>query len=110
MATRTTITLEDDLDGGPADQTLHFHFGAAEYEIDLNAKNAAAFRRQLAPFVNHARQAARAPLHRQVRTGSARQDSAAIREWAKAQGIQISQRGRIPAGVIEQYQAADGRH
>jgi hypothetical protein len=43
MATRTTITLEDDLDGGPADETLRFHLGAAEYEIDLNAKNARAF-------------------------------------------------------------------
>ena len=109
MATRTTITLEDDLDGGPADETLRFHLGAAEYEIDLNAKNARAFRRQLAPFVEHARQEGRAPRHRAARSASARKDSAAIHEWAKAQGMQISERGRIPASVIEQFEAAKRR-
>jgi len=44
MATKTTIALEDDLEGGPADETLRFGLGGAEYEIDLNAKNATAFR------------------------------------------------------------------
>ena len=44
MATRTTITLEDDINGGPAQETLQFRLGTAEYEIDLNAKNARRFR------------------------------------------------------------------
>jgi Lsr2 len=60
MATKITAALEDDLDGGPAVETVRFAVGGAEYEIDLNKKkNAAVFRRQLAPFVEHARRAGR---------------------------------------------------
>jgi hypothetical protein len=57
MAHKITITLEDDLDGSPADETVRFAIGGAGYEIDLSTSNAAAFRRQLAPFIAHARQA-----------------------------------------------------
>jgi hypothetical protein len=52
MATRITVALEDDLEGGPADETVRFTVGGADYEIDLNKKNARAFRRQLAPFID----------------------------------------------------------
>lgn len=55
MATKTTVALEDDLGGGPADETVRFGRGGTEYEIDLNRENAWAFRKQLAPFVEHAR-------------------------------------------------------
>ena len=58
MVQRVTIALEDDLDGGPADETLRFGFGGAEYEIDLGAKNAA-FRQQISPCIEHARKAGR---------------------------------------------------
>jgi hypothetical protein len=58
MARKTTVALEDDLDGGPADEAVRFGLGGSEYEIDLSAQNAAAFRR-LAPFVEHARKAGR---------------------------------------------------
>jgi hypothetical protein len=54
MAQKITVTLEDDLDGGPAAETVRFGLGGAEYEIDLSKKNATAFRRQLAPFIEHA--------------------------------------------------------
>ena len=57
MATKVTVTLEDDLNGGPADETVWFGFDGTEYAIDLNKKNAQAFRRQLAPFIEHARKA-----------------------------------------------------
>jgi hypothetical protein len=103
MATRTTITLEDDINGGPAEETLQFRLGAAEYEIDLNAKNARRFRTQMAPFIDHARKAGRRQ-RRPARPGSAREHSADIRAWAKAHDIQVSDRGRIPASVIEQYE------
>ena len=59
MATKVTVTLEDDLDGGPAEETVRFGFGNIEYEIDLNNKNALAFRELLAPFIEHARRAGR---------------------------------------------------
>ncbi len=59
MATKVTVALEDDLDGGPAVETVRFAVGGAEYEIDLNKKNAAAFSRKLAPFIERARRAGR---------------------------------------------------
>ena len=54
MATTITVVLEDDLEGGPADETVQLGIGGTYYEIDLNASNAAAFRRQLAPYIEHA--------------------------------------------------------
>lgn len=105
MATRTTIALEDDLDGGPADETMHFQFGAYDYEIDLNVENASRFRAQMAPFASHARKAGRA-RQRSAGPDSTRQHSAGIRAWAKDHGIHINDRGRIPADVLKQYQAA----
>jgi hypothetical protein len=59
MAQKVTVALEDDLDGGPADETVRFGIDGAAYEIDLSKKNAAAFRRKLAPFIDHARKAGR---------------------------------------------------
>jgi hypothetical protein len=106
MAQKTTVALEDDLDGGPADETVRFAIGGAEYEIDLSTTNAAAFRRQLAPFIAHARKAGRGPRRRPGRTASSREHSGGIRAWAKKAGIAVSDRGRIPASVLEQYQAA----
>jgi len=106
MATKITVALEDDLDGGPAEETVRFADGGTAYEIDLNTKNARAFRKQLAPFVEHARRAGRG--QRRPRTSSSRQRSGDIRAWAKGQGIAVSGRGRIPASVVEQYEAAAG--
>jgi hypothetical protein len=106
MATRIASVLEDDLDGGPADQTLEFGLGGTEYVIDLSAKNAAKFRRQLTPFIEHARKAGRVQRRRPGRPASARARSSHIRAWAKEQGIAVNDRGRIPAGIAEQYDAA----
>ena len=59
MAQKVTVELEDDLDGGPADETVRFGVDGSDYEIDLSKKNAAALRRKLAPFIEHARKAGR---------------------------------------------------
>jgi hypothetical protein len=109
MATKTTVILEDDLDGGPADETLRFGIGSTDYEIDLNASNAAALRQQLAPYLEHARRAGSRQRHRAGRSAASRGRSADIRAWAKDQGIALSGRGRIPADVAGQYEAAMGR-
>jgi Lsr2 len=101
MAQKVTVALEDDLDGGPADETVRFGFGGSEYEIDLSAKNARDFRKQLTPFIEHARRVIRGR-----RSAAGRQRSGAVRAWAKDHGIAVSGRGRIPASVMEQYQAA----
>jgi hypothetical protein len=106
MAQKITVALEDDIDGGPADETARFGLGGADYEIDLSTKNANAFRRQLAPFIEHARKTGRGQRRRPGRTASSRERSGDIRAWAKDQGIEVSDRGRIPASVAEQYDAA----
>jgi hypothetical protein len=106
MAQKITVALEDDLDGSPADETVRFGIGGADYEIDLSTKNANAFRRQFAPFIEHARRTGRRQRRRPGRTAYSRERSADIRAWAKDRGITVSDRGRIPASVAEQYDAA----
>jgi hypothetical protein len=108
MAKQVTVVLEDDLDGGPADETLRFGLDGKDYEIDLNKLNASSFREQVAVFTEHARRAGREQTRRSGRTVASRDRSADIRAWAKDQGIAISERGRIPANVVEQYEAAQG--
>jgi nucleoid-associated protein Lsr2 len=108
MAQKITVALEDDLDGGPADETVRFGLGGTEYEIDLSTKNANTFRRQLAPFIEHARKTGRGQRRRPGRTAPSREHSADIRAWAKDQGITVSDRGRISASVAEQYESAQG--
>jgi Lsr2 len=109
MAQKVTVELQDDLDGGPADETVRFGLDGAAYEIDLSSKNAAAFRRELVPFIGHARKAGRGQRRRPGRTSTSRERSGDIRAWAQDQGIAVSARGRIPASVAEQYQAATQR-
>jgi Lsr2 len=109
MAQKVSVVLEDDLTGGPAEHTIRFAFEGTDCEIDLNAKNAATFSKQLAPYLEHARRAGRAQPRRPGRTAAGRQRSGDIRAWAKEHGLTVSERGRIPASVVEQYDAGDGR-
>ena len=106
MATKVTVALEDDLDGGAAEETVRFGLDGTEYEIDLRKTNASKFRRQVAPYIDHARKAGRGQRRRPARNPSSRERSGDIRSWAKDQGIPVSERGRIPASVVEQYEAA----
>ena len=106
MAQKVSVALEDDLEGGPAAETVRFGLGGAEYEIDLSKKNARAFRKTLSQFVEHARKAGRAQTRRAGRTTANRQRSGDIRAWAKANGVPLSERGRIPGDVVQQYEAA----
>ena len=105
MATKITVVLEDDLDGGSADETVRFGLDGVDYEIDLSKQHARQFRRELASFLVHARRAERG-RRRPARGSSAPRRSGDIRAWAKDAGIQVSDRGRIPASVVAQYQAA----
>jgi hypothetical protein len=78
-----TVALEDDIDGGAADETVGFGFGGTDYEIDLSAKNACAFRKKLAPFIEHARKVSRGPARRAARTSAGRQRSGEVRAWGQ---------------------------
>jgi nucleoid-associated protein Lsr2 len=98
------VQLEDDLTGGAADETIEFGLDGRTYELDLNAKHAATFRRQLAPFVEHARLAHSQRGHTKTRTAASRERSRQIRAWAEDEGMPVSAHGRLPGNVIQQYQ------
>jgi hypothetical protein len=110
MAQKIQTLLIDDLDGGKAEDTVRFGLDGAEYEIDLSAKNAEAMRKALEPYVTAARRAsgsiARRPGRNGRRAGTAGPDSTAVREWAKAQGMEVKDRGRVPAELVVKFKAA----
>ncbi len=110
-AQNVTAALEDDLDGGPADETVRFGFEGADYEIDLSSKNASAFRQHLTPFTEHARGAGRGQATgqpgRQRAASSARhpsQDGA----WTPAYDRSDSY-GRSPAMSVSEVSNAPDR-
>jgi hypothetical protein len=112
MAQKVTVSLVDDLDGSEAEETVEFGLDGAFYEIDLSEDNAERLRDALADYVEHARRAGgrkrtgRVPVGRAPRTASAdREQNQAMREWARKQGMNISDRGRIPKEVAEAYNA-----
>jgi Lsr2 len=109
MAQRIQTLLIDDLDGGEAAGTVRFGLDGAEYEIDLSAAHDDELRKALQQYLAHARRTgATARSATRTRRGSAAVDTAKVREWAKEQGIDVKDRGRVPANVIEQYQTAAG--
>jgi len=115
MAQKVQVLLVDDVDGGEASETVSFAIDGTSYEIDLSARNAEQLRDAVAKYVGAARRAGRSSggstgrsssSGRSSRGGSApmdRDQAAAIRSWAKKQGLKVSDRGRIPAKIIEQY-------
>ena len=114
MAQQIHLTLTDDLDGSDADETILFALDGTSYEIDLNAKNAAALRKALDKYATAARRASSPSRTRRTRPASRRParkaevDPKAVRAWAQEQGITISSRGRIPADILSQYHSATG--
>lgn len=107
MAQKVNIILVDDLDGSEATQTVAFGLDGASYEIDLNDDNAHRLREVVERFVGSARRTGgrRASVPRSTPSPSAG-DKGAVREWAKVNGMEVSERGRIPADVQEAYDAA----
>jgi hypothetical protein len=112
MAQKVQVLLVDDIDGGTADETVSFTVDGISYEIDLTAAHAAELRESFATWVGHARKtggrassAARGRGRRPAAGGSG-VDAGAIRDWAKANGHPVSERGRISADVKAAYEAA----
>jgi hypothetical protein len=128
VAQKVQVILEDDIDGGPADETVIFALDGANYEIDLSSANAQRLRDALAEFVGHARRAGRSGGAARVNgtssgsrssrssgssgsssSGGARADreqTQAIREWARSNGYDVKPRGRVPANIVEAYNSA----
>jgi hypothetical protein len=106
MAQKVHITLEDDLDGGDATETVTFGLDGRSYEIDLNNKNAKALRDALAKYVAAARRSG-GRTNKATRTRTQVGTSAReIRDWARSNGYQVPDRGRIPSDVREAFEAA----
>ncbi|MBE6481523.1 MAG: Lsr2 family protein [Actinomyces ruminicola] len=104
MAQKTQIVLVDDIDGSEATQTITFALDGVTYEIDLNEEHAAALRESIEEWtVKARRRGGRRTLRRRPPTGVTQK----IREWARANGYEVSDRGRIPAPVREAYMAAN---
>jgi Lsr2 len=108
MAQRIQTLLIDDLDGGEAAGTVRFGLDGTEYEIDLSAAHSDELRKALELYRAHARRAGGTARGAARSRRSAAVDTAKVREWAKGQGIEVKDRGRVPAGVVEQYQTAAG--
>ena len=112
MATVTRTYLVDDLDGSGEDvATIRFSLDGADFEIDLNPANADRLRDKLARFVEHA-SPVRSPAGRTRRARASRPAASgtdqvrAIRDWAIANGYQVSARGRVPRSVVAAFDAA----
>jgi len=107
MAQQITVQLVDDVDGGQADETVEFALDGVSYEIDLSAEHAATLREGLAEFVGSGRRTEKKmviPVFRVTRVGA---DARTIRAWAKANGVQVNDRGRIHQSVIDQFELAN---
>lgn len=113
MAQKVTVSLIDDLDGDKADETVEFGLDGKSYEIDLSTGNADKLRDALASYVAAARRpggrrrsgggAASAASAAARRPSVDREQNQAIRDWARKRGMKVSDRGRIPADVLEAY-------
>ncbi|MFE6736874.1 Lsr2 family protein [Microbacterium sp. NPDC057650] len=113
MARRIVHQLVDDIDGTLLEvgdgETIHFSIGGTAYEIDLNDAHAEEFHAALAPYIQAGRRAGSAGAGRTTstrRSAPRNPDTAAIREWAGANGYKVSERGRISAEVVDAYRAA----
>jgi hypothetical protein len=120
MAQKVQVILVDDVDGGEAAETVSFALDGVSYEIDVSEENANALREALAPWVGHARRVggrsgggrARSSStsgggrSRSSSSGGGRHDLSEVRAWARENGYQVSDRGRVSSEVIAAYEKA----
>ena len=105
----TIVHLQDDIDGGKADRTVAYTWDGVSYEIDLSKRNATAFEKAIAPYLSASRRvrvrATRGKIASKAQTP--KRDLEAIRAWAKANGYEVADRGRLAGAVIDAYNAAN---
>ena len=104
----TTVVLIDDLNGDPADTTIRFGLDSRLYELDLTEENADELRQLFNRYIPAARKVSggRPGRTAPLKTAFTAVDPAAVRAWAKGNGVEVSPRGRIKAAVLEAYRAA----
>ena len=112
MAQKVQTLFIDDLDGSEAEGTVRFGLDGTQYEIDLSAVHAGELRSVLAPYARAGRKVtgtARRPARTHGRAASNGFSTNEVRDWAKANGVEIKDRGRVPADVVTKFRAATGR-
>ena len=111
MAQKVQTLFVDDLDGSAAEGTVRFGLDGTDYEIDLNTEHAQALRDALARYVSAGRRAAcgtRRPARSGRKASANGVNATEVREWAKEQGIEVKDRGRVPAELVVKFKAAAG--
>jgi hypothetical protein len=109
MAQKVQTLFIDDLDGSAAEGTVRFALDGTEYELDLNAEHAQQLRGALAAYMRAARRAAagsRRPARGGRRGPVGEVNTTEVREWARTRGIEVKERGRIPAELVVKFKAA----
>ncbi|WP_062304621.1 histone-like nucleoid-structuring protein Lsr2 [Demequina subtropica] len=106
MAQKVQVVLVDDIDGTAASETVSFSLDGSSYEIDLTEGNAQKLRDALAPWIAAGRRTATRKAPTRARKSASGPAPAAIRAWAKENGVDVPERGRIPSKVREAYDAA----
>ena len=115
MAQKVQTLFIDDIDGGEAEGTVRFALDGTEYETDLNQKHTEELRSALGTYVTHARKVGTGARRGGRGAGKGGRGAASalntteIRNWAREQGYDIKDRGRVPADVVAKYQAATGK-
>jgi hypothetical protein len=110
MAQQIQTLFIDDIDGGAAEGTVRFALDGTDYEIDLSGKHSDELRDALRKYVEHARKVGGTARRSSARggRGASTVDTVAVRAWARENGYDIKDRGRVPAEVVAKYQAATG--
>lgn len=107
MAQKVNIVLVDDIDGSEASETVSFGLDGTSYEIDLNDENAAALRDALASYIGHGRKAGGSSRRgRRSAAANLGPSSKEIRDWARSNGYEVSDRGRVSAEIRQAFDAA----
>jgi hypothetical protein len=112
MATKRIVSEEliDDLDGGKAEGTVRFGWYGTEYELDLSKRNRSAMEKAVKPYLDAARTVRKTRPTRKAagrsRSSAGKRDLGAVRDWARSNGFEVSERGRISSVVIQAYEAA----
>jgi len=106
MAKSVHVVVSDDLDGSEGAETVSFGVDGLSYEIDLSEKNRAKLDKAFAPFLEHGRRVSQRRRPSAARTTGPRIDRASLRNWAKEQGLHVSDRGRISAEIMQKYEAS----
>jgi hypothetical protein len=112
VAQKIQVLFTDDLDGTPAEGTVRFGLDGTEYEIDLNVEHAKELRAALARYVDAGRRAGggvRRPTRSGRRAPAGGLNTTEVREWAKTHGIEVKDRGRVPADLVVRFKAATGQ-